>query len=89
MIKRLPLHAILDYARKHLKQTGPTSPPSEPHIICDCIVAADGAWIECLKCKAKSYNRNDVLAVYCGNCHEFLRYPQTERKFDVQSDAKR
>lgn len=27
--------------------------------------------IKCLKCGMTSYNPNDALHKYCGNCHEF------------------
>ena len=34
-------------------------------------VAVDGAWIRCLLCNATSHNPNDVIQLYCGNCHVF------------------
>jgi len=29
-------------------------------------------FIQCLKCRMRSFNLNDVLHKYCGYCHEFL-----------------
>jgi len=31
----------------------------------------DGKSIVCLDCDMKSWNRNDVEKLYCGNCHKF------------------
>lgn len=36
----------------------------------DFLLIGDTA-IVCMTCGTKSYNRNDVLNLYCGSCHKF------------------
>jgi hypothetical protein len=43
----------------------------EPGVETGFRITADGAAITCLKCGMTSYNPNDILHRYCGNCNMF------------------
>jgi hypothetical protein len=34
-------------------------------------IGSDGKSITCLRCKMTSFNINDVVHLYCGQCHAF------------------
>ena len=42
-------------------------------------------YIECLSCRLRSYNFNDILNRYCAACHSF----HDETKFDDDDEADR
>lgn len=36
------------------------------------------SYIECLTCRMRSFNPNDIQHKYCGRCHKFHDEPQEE-----------
>lgn len=52
----------------------PEPPVARPKPLTYEIIPVEGMHgdaIKCLKCEMTSYNPNDALHKYCGNCHEF------------------
>jgi len=57
-----PLKEIVSGAMKRLRQIR-IRPPKVTHEI-----AEDGQSILCLNCERRSFNKNDIAHLFCGNC---------------------
>lgn len=48
------------------------------------VIGKDGCneYIFCMACSSKSFNKNDINELYCGNCHKYHEFVVEDKKQD-------